>query len=115
MRDVVVAGAAMTRFGKFVDGTIRSLAEAATREALADASARPEDIGMAFFANATAGILTGQEMIRGQVALRHTGLLGIPIVNVENACASASSAFSLACMAWARVPSTWPWPSAPRS
>ena len=54
---------------------------------------------MAFFANATAGILSGQEMIRGQVALRHTGLLGIPIVNVENACASASSAFSLACMA----------------
>ena len=99
MRDVVVAGAAMTRFGKFVDSTIRSLAEEATREALADASARPEDIGMAFFANATAGILSGQEMIRGQVALRHTGLLGIPIVNVENACASASSAFSLACMA----------------
>ena len=94
-----MAGAAMTRFGKFDDSTIRSLAEAATREALADAGADPTDIGMAFFANATAGILTGQEMIRGQVALRHTGLLGIPIVNVENACASASSAFSLACMA----------------
>ena len=89
----------MTRFGKFDDSTIRSLAEEATREALVDANARPEDIGMAFFANATAGILSGQEMIRGQVALRHTGLLGIPIVNVENACASASSAFSLACMA----------------
>ena len=54
---------------------------------------------MAFFSNATAGILTGQEMIRGQVALRHTGLLGVPIVNVENACASASSAFHLAWMA----------------
>jgi acetyl-CoA acetyltransferase len=38
-------------------------------------------------------------MIRGQVALRHTGLLGVPMVNVENACASASSAFYLACMA----------------
>jgi acetyl-CoA acetyltransferase len=33
------------------------------------------------------------------VALRHTGLLGVPMVNVENACASASSAFFLACMA----------------
>jgi acetyl-CoA acyltransferase len=99
MRDVLVAGAAMTRFGKFLDSTIRSLSEEAVRAALADAGAEPEDIGMAFFANATAGVLSGQEMIRGQVALRHTGLLGIPIVNVENACASASSAFSLACMA----------------
>ena len=69
MRDVVVAGAAMTRFGKFFDSTIRSLAEQATREALVDANAEPADIGMAFFANATAGLLSGQEMIRGQVAL----------------------------------------------
>jgi acetyl-CoA acyltransferase len=38
-------------------------------------------------------------MIRGQVALRQTGLLGLPIVNVENACASASTAFHMACMA----------------
>ena len=99
MRDVFVAGAAMTRFGKYMDSTIRSLAEEATRDALADAGTEPADVGMAFFSNATAGILTGQEMIRGQVALRHTGLLGVPIVNVENACASASSAFSMACMA----------------
>src|SRR5579875_2977853 len=54
---------------------------------------------MVFFSNAVAGLLTNQEMIRGQVALRHTGLLGVPMVNVENACASASSAFYLACMA----------------
>jgi acetyl-CoA acyltransferase len=99
MRDVFVAGAAMTRFGKYMDSTIRSLAEEATHDALTDADAEPADVGMAFFSNAIAGILTGQEMIRGQVALRHTGLLGIPIVNVENACASASSAFALACMA----------------
>jgi hypothetical protein len=36
------------------------------------------EVGMVFFANAVAGIMTGQEMIRGQVALRHTGLLGLP-------------------------------------
>jgi acetyl-CoA acetyltransferase len=99
VRDVLVAGAAMTRFGKFMDCTIRSLAEEATRAALADANTEAADVGMVFFANATAGLITGQEMIRGQVALRYTGLLGIPIVNVENACASGSSAFSLACMA----------------
>jgi acetyl-CoA acetyltransferase len=99
MGDPVIAGAAMTQFGKFPDSTIRSLAEEATRDALADASLSPDDVQMAFFSNAVAGYLTGQEMIRGQVALRHTGLLGIPIFNVENACASASSAFYLALMA----------------
>jgi acetyl-CoA acyltransferase len=99
MREVLIAGASMTRFGKFPDTTVRALAEEATRDALADATVSPADVEMAFFSNAVGGILQGQEMIRGQVALRHTGLLGIPIVNVENACASASSAFFLACMA----------------
>jgi acetyl-CoA acyltransferase len=99
MDEVYVAGAAMTRFGKFPGTTIRALAEEATRGALDDAGVTAADIGMVFFSNAVAGILTNQEMIRGQVALRHTGLLGVPMVNVENACASASSAFHLACMA----------------
>jgi acetyl-CoA acetyltransferase len=99
MPDVFVAGAAMTRFGKFPECTIRSLAEEAVRDALHDAGIGPEAVQMVFFSNATAGILHGQEMIRGQVALRHTGLLGVPMVNVENACASASTAFHLACMA----------------
>lgn len=99
MRDIYIAGAAMTRFGKFPDTTIRALAEEATRGALDDACVTAADIGIVFFSNAVAGLLTNQEMIRGQVALRHTGLLGVPMVNVENACASASSAFYLACMA----------------
>jgi acetyl-CoA acetyltransferase len=99
MREVYVAGAAMTRFGKFPDTTIRALAEEATNGALEDAGITAADIGMVFFSNAVAGLLTNQEMIRGQVALRYTGLLGVPMVNVENACASGSSAFHLACMA----------------
>jgi acetyl-CoA acyltransferase len=99
MREVYVAGAAMTRFGKFPDTTIRALAEEAVNGALDDAGVSAADVGMVFFSNAVAGLLTNQEMIRGQVALRHTGLLGVPMVNVENACASASSAFYLACLA----------------
>src|ERR1700743_414848 len=96
MTDVLVAGAAMTAFGKFAQATTRSLAEEAVRDALADAEMTPADVQTVFFANAAAGLITGQEMIRGQVALRHTGLLGAPIVNVENACASASTALHLA-------------------
>jgi len=38
-------------------------------------------------------------MVRGEVALRYAGLRGVPIVNVENACASSSTGFHVACMA----------------
>ncbi len=86
----------MTKFGKFLDSNIRLLAQEAVGDALSDAQMEPADVQSVFFSNAAAGILTGQEMIRGQVALRDTGLLGKPIINVENACASASSALNLA-------------------
>lgn len=89
----------MTRFGKYSDRGMRSLAEEAVGDALIDAGIAAKDIEAVFFSNAAAGLLTGQEMIRGQVALRHTGLLGVPLFNLENACASASSAFHLAWMA----------------
>ena len=89
----------MTPFGKFTDRSLKSLAGEATRGALQDAGLSSEDVEMVFFANAVGGLITGQEMVRGQTALRETGLLGIPIVNIENACASASSAFHLAWMA----------------
>jgi acetyl-CoA acyltransferase len=97
--DVRIAGAAMTPFGKFYDRGLKALAAEAVTGALDDAGVAPGEVEMAFFANAAAGLITGQEMVRGQTALRETGLLGIPIVNVENACASASSAFHLAWMA----------------
>jgi acetyl-CoA acyltransferase len=93
---VSIIGTGMTPFGKFGTATVRSLATSAVQDALADAGVGSDAVGAVFFANAVAGLLTGQEMIRGQQALRHTGLLGVPIVNVENACASASTAFSLA-------------------
>ena len=96
---IVVAGVGMTRFGKYSDRGVRSLAEEAVGAALKDAGVAPKDIEAAFFSNAIAGLITGQEMIRGQVALRNTGILGVPLFNVENACASASSAFHLAWMA----------------
>src|ERR1700709_987387 len=89
----------MTAFGKFPDTSIKTLAGEAVAGALADAGLAPADVDTVFFANAVAGLITGQEMVRGQIALRETGLLGAAIFNVENACASASSAFHLASMA----------------
>jgi acetyl-CoA acetyltransferase len=72
------------------------MADEAARAALADASVRAGDIERVFFGNAVGGLITGQEMIRGQVALRDLGLGNVPIVNVENACATGSTAFHLA-------------------
>src|SRR4030095_359197 len=46
--------------------------------------------------NAVAGLMTGQECIRGQVVLREMGIGGIPVINTENACASSSTAFHIA-------------------
>lgn len=98
MRDVYIAGAGMTAFGKYPGVSIRQHAEQACAEALGDASMSPEDVESVYFGNSVAGVITGQEMIRGPVALRNTGLLGVPIFNVENACASGSNAFHLAWM-----------------
>jgi acetyl-CoA acyltransferase len=46
-----------------------------------------------------AGVLQGQEQIRGQSVLRDAGIERVPVVNVENACASGSSALREALLA----------------
>jgi acetyl-CoA acyltransferase len=99
MQKVRIVGAGMTRFGKFMNRGLRDLAEEAVSNAIEDAGVDITDIQAAYVANSVAGLITGQETIRGQVVLRKTGLMGIPIVNVENACASASTAFHLGWMA----------------
>jgi acetyl-CoA acyltransferase len=93
---VYVVGVGMTPFGKFLDRPLKALVHAAVEGALSDAGASKEDVGAAFYANTVQGALEGQLMVGGQVALRSMGFSGIPIVNVENACASASTAFHLA-------------------
>ncbi|OUS89508.1 thiolase family protein [Rhodococcus sp. NCIMB 12038] len=95
--DVVrVAGAATTQFGRHQDRSLGSLAQEAARAALADAGLEPAQVDAVVFANAAEGLLRGQEMIRAQVALRGSGLDGLPMFNTENACASGSSAVHLA-------------------
>src|SRR5258708_6952553 len=85
----------MTPFGRFPGRGIRSLAVAAIDAALADAGILAEHVGKVFFGNAVAGIVTHQEMIRGQVALRYHRLARSSVINVENACASGGSALNL--------------------
>ena len=49
-----------------------------------------------FFTNTFWGMFTNQHSIRGQVILRSMGIEAIPVTNVENACAGASTALHLA-------------------
>ena len=95
--NAVIAGVGMTHFGKHLDTGLKALGAQAVEAALADAGIQASALEAAFVGNAAAGVVTGQECIRGQVILRSIGIGRIPVVNVENACASASTALHQAC------------------
>jgi len=99
VKDIYIIGVGMTPFGKQPQQTVKNLTATAVTAALSDAGLTLENLGAAFFANTGQGLLEGQQLVRGQVALRDMGLQSIPVINVENACASASSALQLACQA----------------
>jgi acetyl-CoA acetyltransferase len=96
MRDVYVAGAGMTKFAKQPDRSLKDLTAEAVNAAMKDAGQTVGEVQSCYFGNAVAGSITGQEMLAGQFLLRPLGFGGIPVFNVENACASASTAFHLA-------------------
>ncbi|MFJ9588932.1 thiolase family protein [Streptomyces acidicola] len=96
MSKVFIAGVGMTRFGRNLRRGEQAMVQTVVREALADSGVPDDAVQRVFMANAAAGLVSGQEMIRGQVALQGSRLAGVPLVNVENACASGSSAVHLA-------------------
>ncbi|MEP6609797.1 MAG: thiolase family protein [Burkholderiaceae bacterium] len=93
---IYVLGVGMTPFGRLPDLDIKQLTRSAVNAALEDAGLAPADIQAAYFSNATQGHMEGQHMVRGEIALRSMGIGEIPVVNVENACASGSTALQLA-------------------
>lgn len=93
MRDVAVIGVGARPTGRFPELELKDIAFPAIWNALEDAGVGVDDLDTAYVGNSLAGLLTGQEGIRGQVILQHSGINGIPIVNVENACASGATAF----------------------
>jgi acetyl-CoA acyltransferase len=96
MRKVTILGTGMTKFGKDLDSSLKTLSHEAITKCLSDANISKDKIEAAYVGNSVAGLITGQETIRGQVMLRESGIGGIPIFNTENACASSSTAFHLA-------------------
>lgn len=96
MRDAYIVGVGMTPFGRFPETSLAELAGRAATEALGDAGIEAQRVRGVVFANATQGALEGQHGIRGQAALDRGGFGNAPVFNVENACASASTALNLA-------------------
>jgi acetyl-CoA acetyltransferase len=99
MDKIYVCGVGMTPFGRFPDTTIKDLTRQSVIAAMGDAGCGIADIQAAYFTASTSGYLQGQNFIPGQIALRSMGFEGIPMYNLENACASGSSAFHLAAQA----------------
>lgn len=96
-QNVYIAGIGMTRFGKHMERGLKSLAGEAIADALKDAALDKKDLQAAYMGNAAAGVITGQVCVPGEMVLREMGIGKIPVINVENACATAATAFQQAC------------------
>lgn len=99
MSELFIAGVGMTAFGRHLERSYKDLTRESVEQALADAGAEKSQIRQAYFGSCVVGFMQDQHMIPGQVALRSMGFEGIPIFNVEGACASATSALYLAAQA----------------
>lgn len=90
MQDIHITGGAMTPFGRHTGVMAPELAQQAILKAIDDAGISKDEIQAIYCANVLGG------MILGQLIVRDLGLDGIPVYNVENACASGATAVHLA-------------------
>jgi len=90
MQDIYISGGAMTTFGRHTGVMAPELAQRAILDAVKDARIELADIEAVYCANVLGG------MILGQLIVRDLGLQGIPVYNVENACASGATGVHLA-------------------
>ena len=93
MKGVSVIGVGMIPFGKYPDTNITDLGWPAVKAAIKDAGIDARRIQAVYSGTARGGAMVGQR-IMGRL-----GLAGLPIVNVENACSSSSSAMAQGVMA----------------
>lgn len=96
MRDVCVIGTGMIPFGKYPDKTLAEIGWPAVKEAIVESGVSRNSIDAVYCGTALGGMLAGQRV------MKTLGLTGMPIINVENACSSSSSALA---EAWTAVAS----------
>ncbi|MDZ7673521.1 MAG: thiolase family protein [Acidimicrobiales bacterium] len=90
--DVFILGINMTKFGKHPDLDVQDLGAQAAMAALDDADVSMGDMGIMAYGN-----LVGQSF--GQQLQKQIGQTGIPVYNVQNACATGATALRTAIMA----------------
>jgi benzoylsuccinyl-CoA thiolase BbsB subunit len=93
VRDVFVAGSGMIRFGRYPDQLLEDFVPPAIEEALSDSGIDGRRVDVAVFGNSNGGRVAGQRV------LRELSLTGMPILNVENACAGGGTALHVGWMA----------------
>lgn len=91
-KSVYIAGVAMTPFAAH-SASLQDLAQGAVLGALGDAGLELGDVQAIYAGNVFGG------MVLGQVMLRDLGQPGLPLYNVQNACASGATGVHLACHA----------------
>ena len=99
MTGSAIVGVGLTSFARHAERTLGDLGREAAELALQDAGLDPRDVRMAFVANTAGGELTGQVAVVGQVVMDRLGVRGIPVYNIDNACAGSATALNLATMA----------------
>lgn len=88
--EVVVAGIGTTRYNVYDNREVYDLGREAILKALHDSNKTWNDMEAAFCGSVYQGTGSGHQVIK------EVGLTGIPILNIENACSSGSSSFSIA-------------------
>jgi benzoylsuccinyl-CoA thiolase BbsB subunit len=86
VRDVAVIGVGMTKFGRFAETSFEDLGREAITNAIKDADIKPKEIEFGYCGNVYGGMCMGQRV------LKEIGIADIEIINVDNACASGSTA-----------------------
>lgn len=90
MTRAMIAGAGIAHFGRFPDKPLTKLGSEAVLSALADCGVPRAAIQAAYVGTQWGGSMIGERI------MRNVGLPSIPVVNVENACSSGSTALHLA-------------------
>jgi acetyl-CoA acetyltransferase len=93
MRDVVILGCGLHPFGRWPDKSVQDMGREAIKGALDDAGVPFRDIEVAY----TGRVLSG--MGAGLNVVNEMGQTGIPVINIEQACASSSTALREASIA----------------
>lgn len=96
MREVCAIGTGLIPFGKYPDKTLAEIGWPAVKQALLEAELSPRSVEAVYCGCALGGMLSGQRVMKS------LGITGMPIINVENACSSSSSALAAA---WTAVAS----------